>query len=101
MPLVDSRWERGKCGYKLIQFMACGLPVVASPVGVNGQIVSHGVNGFLAQDLHEWEEALRRLLSDKNLRRRMGAKGRKRVKAWYSLQVQSPRLETLMRSALR
>lgn len=101
MPLVDSPWERGKCGYKLIQYMACGLPVVASPVGVNGRIVEHGANGFLAQDLHEWEEALRRLLYDQNLRRRMGTKGRERVEAWYSLQVQAPRLEELMRGVLR
>src|SRR5690606_16069608 len=45
MPLLDSPWERGKCGYKLIQYMACGLPVVASPIGVNTEIVSPSVNG--------------------------------------------------------
>jgi len=99
MPLVDDPWERGKCGYKLIQYMACGLPVVASPVGVNWQIVEHGTNGFLAQDLHEWEQALRCLLNDQNLRQRMGAKGRESVEAWYSLQVQAPRLKELMRGA--
>ncbi len=97
MPLVDDPWERGKCGYKLIQYMACGVPVVASPVGVNKQIVDHGTSGFLAQDMQEWEQALRRLLNDQNLRRRMGAKGRECVEAWYSLEVQAPRLEELMR----
>lgn len=101
MPLTDSPWERGKCGYKLIQYMACGVPVVASPVGVNGQIVDHGVNGFLAQELHEWEQALGRLLNDQELRRRMGSKGRERVESWYSLQVQAPRLEDLLLRVLR
>jgi len=100
MPLLDSPWERGKCGYKLIQYMACGLPVIASPVGVNTEIVEQGVNGFLASDLHEWEQALRKLLEDKLLRQRMGAKGRERVEKWYSLQVQEPRLEALMRGVL-
>ena len=97
MPLPDTPWERGKCGYKLIQYMACGLPVVASPVGINNQIIKHGTNGFLARDLHEWEEALRCLLNDQNLRRDMGTKGREIVEARYSLQVQAPRLERLMR----
>lgn len=101
MPLVDDPWERGKCGYKLIQYMACGLPVVASPVGVNRQIIEHAASGYLAQDLHEWEQALRRLLNDQDLRRRMGARGRERVEAWYTLQVQAPRLEYLMRGVLR
>jgi glycosyltransferase involved in cell wall biosynthesis len=100
MPLVNDSWERGKCGYKLIQYMACGLPVVASPVGVNLQLVEHGVNGFLAQDTAEWEQALRRLLNDQSLRRHMGAKGRERVESRYALQVQAPRLEQLMRGAL-
>ena len=101
MPLEDSPWERGKCGYKLIQYMACGLPVVASPVGVNNQIVEHGVNGFLARGAQEWKHALRRLISDKELRRSMGAEGRKRVETQYSLQVQGPRLASMIRKAIR
>jgi len=100
MPLEESPWERGKCGYKLIQYMSCGLPVVASPVGVNKQIIDHGVNGFLARDFHEWEQVLRDLLNDQELRRHMGAKGREKVEANYSLQVQAPRLEELMRGIL-
>ena len=100
MPLTDSPWERGKCGYKLIQYMACGLPVVASPVGVNKQIVENGTNGFLAKEPHEWEQALRKLLNDKRLRRNMGEKGRERVEAKYSMQVQSIKLEKIIRGAL-
>ena len=97
MPLTDTPWERGKCGYKLIQYMACGVPVVASPVGVNKQIVQHGENGFLANDLSEWEEMLSTLLQDYTLRGKMGGNGRERVESNYSLQVQAPRLESLLR----
>lgn len=92
MPLADSPWERGKCGYKLIQYMACGLPVVASPVGVNTTLVEPGVNGFLARDAAGWYEALVRLADDAPLRRRMGAAGRERVEKEYCLQVTAPRL---------
>jgi glycosyltransferase involved in cell wall biosynthesis len=97
MPLEDSPWERGKCGYKLIQYMACGLPVVASPVGVNTEIVGPGVNGFLAQGERSWRESLAALLSDAESRGQMGRSGRKNVESWYCLQVQAPRLAKLIR----
>jgi glycosyltransferase involved in cell wall biosynthesis len=97
MPLSDTPWARGKCGYKLIQYMACGLPVVASPVGVNCEIVEHGVNGFLAETDGEWRSAIKTLLSDANLRRRMGAAGRKKVEDSYSLQVWGPRVAQMLR----
>ena len=96
MPLPDTPWTRGKCGYKLIQYMACGLPVVASPVGVNAEIVEHGVNGFLASSEAEWVEVLDTLIADPDLRRRMGAAGRKKVEDHYSLQVQGPRVARLL-----
>lgn len=97
MPLNDTPWARGKCGYKLIQYMACGLPVIASPVGVNAEIVEHGVNGFLATSDAEWEEALRVLLSDADLRARMGEAGRRKIEQEYSLQVWGPRVAQLLR----
>lgn len=99
MPLVDEPFERGKCGYKLIQYMACGLPVIASPVGVNTQIVDHGVNGFLASSLQEWEDALTTLLTDSGMRERMGRAGRHKVEQEYCLQVTGPRLANLLHSA--
>lgn len=99
MPLLDSPWERGKCGYKLIQYMACGLPVVASPVGVNKDIIQHGENGFLAESTEDWIEALRTLQADPVLRRRMGRAGRQQVEAHYSLQVNAPRLAELLQQA--
>jgi glycosyltransferase involved in cell wall biosynthesis len=92
MPLADSPWERGKCGYKLIQYMACGVPVVASPVGVNASLVSEGENGYLAADDDAWYVALARLGSDPTLRAALGAAGRRRVEREYCVQVTAPRL---------
>ena len=99
MPLLDRPFERGKCGYKLIQYMACGLPVIASPVGVNSEIVEDGVNGFLVNDPEGWAAALRRLLGDPALRQRLGAAGRQRVEQQYSLAAQQPVLLGVLRSA--
>ena len=92
MPVPDDPWARGKCGYKLIQYMACGLPVIASPVGVNSDIVSDGENGFLARGKEEWCVALERLLTDAPLRAAMGRAGRARAEEYYSLASQEPRL---------
>ena len=100
MPLPDEPYERGKCGYKLIQYMACGKPVVASPVGMNTEIVRHGENGFLATTTDEWIDALSHLLEDPNLRFRMGQAGRSMVESAYSLQMQAPRLEGMLRSVI-
>jgi hypothetical protein len=99
MPLLDGSFERGKCGYKLIQYMACGLPVVASPVGVNCQIVEHGVNGFLAETPGQWEQALQTLLADANLRQLMGQAGRQKVEREYCIQVTGPKMAALLRDA--
>lgn len=101
MPLSDSLWEKGKCGYKLIQYMACGKPVVATPVGVNKVIVRQGVNGFLANTEAEWCDAIDVLCQDAALRKRMGDEGRKIMEQNYSLQVAAPRLAELLRSAVR
>ena len=100
MPLPDEPYERGKCGYKLIQYMACGKPVVASPVGMNTEIVRHGENGFLATTTEQWIDALSRLIEDPNLRFRMGQEGRSMVEVEYSLQIQAPRLEGMLRSVI-
>jgi glycosyltransferase involved in cell wall biosynthesis len=97
MPLNDSFWARGKCGFKLIQYMACGLPVVASPVGVNREIVEDGANGFWATTLQEWVRALSRLRDNKEMREKMGCVGRRKVETGYSLQVAAPRLVALLR----
>ncbi|URD61584.1 glycosyltransferase family 4 protein [Sphingomonas sp. KRR8] len=97
MPLLDAPFQRGKSGYKLIQYMACGLPTVASPVGVNQQIVVDGTTGLLATTEDEWEKALRRLLDDRASGIQMGGVGRHRAVEHYSLASQAPRLIRLFR----
>lgn len=96
MPLPDEPWTRGKCGFKLIQYMACGLPVVASPVGVNADIVSDGVNGYLADTTDQWVNRLSRLASDHSLREGMGQEGRKLVEEQYCLQATAQRWRMLI-----
>lgn len=98
MPLPDEPWARGKCGFKLIQYMACGLPVVASPVGVNSEIVTNDFNGYLATTHVDWVQALDKLLQDADLRRRMGNEGRQRVENHYCLQVSAPRWVELLQT---
>jgi glycosyltransferase involved in cell wall biosynthesis len=98
-PLVDSPLERGKCGLKLIQYMAAGRPVVASPVGFNCELVDHGHNGFLASSTSEWIEALEKLRRDTALREWMGGCARKMVQDKYSLSMTAQKLLTLLRRA--
>lgn len=92
MPLPDSPFERGKSGLKLLQYMALGIPVVASPVGVNARLVTDGVEGFLAVTEDEWIEAINLLASDASLRARMGAAGREKVEMEFSLDRYGPYL---------
>ena len=99
MPLPDEPWERGKCGYKLIQYMACARPVIASPVGANRQIVEQGVNGFLAETYDDWRSALDMLYAAPELRARLGAAGRRKVETAYCTRVTAPRLANLLKVA--
>lgn len=101
MPLTDGAFERGKCGYKLIQCMACGVPVIASPVGVNRTIVSHGVDGYLADTAADWYRALRSLITDAPRRAEMGIAAREKVRREYSLEVTAPRIWQVLWSAAR
>ena len=96
-PMPNDDWARGKSGFKAIQFMACGVPVVASPVGINREIIEHGENGFLASTPAEWERHLSALITDPALRRRIGAAGRRTVEARYSLGVNASHVATALR----
>jgi glycosyltransferase involved in cell wall biosynthesis len=100
MPLPNGHFEEGKCGYKLIQYMASGLPVVASPVGVNKQIVDEDVTGYLASNAEEWYSVLFDLRNNIEKRAKMGEAGRKKFEEKYSLDITAPRLLNLLISVV-
>jgi glycosyltransferase involved in cell wall biosynthesis len=99
MPLADDPWSRGKCGFKLVQYLACGRPAVASPVGVNPAIAIDGVTGLLAASEDDWVAALDRLVADAPLRARLGAAGRAHVEAHYALHRTAPLVADVLRRA--
>lgn len=90
MPLVDDEFQKGKCGLKLLQYMAAGIPAVASPVGVNSQIIQHGERGFLAATESEWFSAMRVLMADHRLREQFGRAGRIHCETYYSVRAWLP-----------
>jgi glycosyltransferase involved in cell wall biosynthesis len=85
MPLTNDEWSEGKCGFKLIQYLALEIPAVASPVGVNKKIVEQNVNGFLCNTETEWYVSIEKLILDVELRKNMGREGRKKIIREYSL----------------
>ncbi|OGG46922.1 MAG: hypothetical protein A3F84_20900 [Candidatus Handelsmanbacteria bacterium RIFCSPLOWO2_12_FULL_64_10] len=98
MPLPDDEWTRGKGGYKLLQYMAVAVPAVASPVGINRILVSDGVDGFHATGEEEWVDRLCRLIRDADLRRQMGAAGRRKMEREYALSVSAGRLIEILKA---
>ena len=96
MPLPDRDFERGKCGLKLIQYMSCYLPVVASPVGVNRELINHGKNGFIASTQNEWFNALECLYVNTELRKTMGFAGRAIVEESFSLVTHADRVFSIL-----
>ncbi len=100
MPLEDTPWTRAKCSFKLLQYMALGIPAVASPVGMNREVVEDGRNGCLASTPEEWFICLDRLLGDCDLRQKLAAAGRDTVVGRYSLEAISPRLISLLNGVL-
>ncbi len=95
MPLPDDEWAKGKCGFKLIQYLALEIPAVASPVGVNTDIIQHGQTGFLARTTEEWAESLKKLLQNQSIRAEMGKKGRALIEKKYSVQSQVEAFQSL------
>ncbi len=100
MPLEETEWNRYKCGLKLLQYMAAGIPAVASPVGVNAEIVQHDRNGLLAASGEQWEACLDRLLTSAELRHRLADEGRTTVEQGFSIAGHAPRLVSILQQAI-
>ena len=94
--VLDDAWSRGKCGLKILQYMAASLPVLTNPVGVHTEMVEHGRSGILVRNPSEWVKALRVLSSDRDLARAMGRRGREIVEERYSVEHWAPRLLQLL-----
>jgi len=101
MPLPDDQWTRGKCGFKGLQYMACGIPAVMSAVGVNLEIIEDGQNGYLANTDEEWFEKLSQLVESEELRQRLGQAGRQTVVDRYSVLSQRDIYLAVLRDAER
>ncbi len=96
MPLSDSLWERGKCSFKMLQYMSCGIPVVVSPVGMNNEVLAAGDVGFSANDEKQWIDALLVLVKDSNLRKKMGEEGRRIVVEKFSVSHVASKLAAIL-----
>lgn len=99
MPIYDDEWTRGKCAFKILQYMSVGVSVVASPVGLNKEIISDGSNGFLAGDEKEWFQRLCLLIDNPRLRHRLALEARSTVEREFSLKVMAPRFIDILEKA--
>ncbi|WP_431472813.1 glycosyltransferase [Luteimonas dalianensis] len=100
MPLESTQWELGKCAYKIIQYMAAGVPVVASPVGMNVEVIERTGSGVFANSSEEWCAEIEQLIRSPELRATRGMRGRTAVEDFYSVQAQAPRLATMWREVV-
>ena len=98
-PLPKDKFTQGKCGFKILQYQAAGLPVVASPVGFNVELINQGVDGFLAEDEKDWVDKLSILISDSVKRKKFGESGKEKVKQ-FDLEVVGERWHTLIHKTI-
>lgn len=99
MPMPDDMWTKGKCAFKIILYMACGIPVVSSPVGMNREIINEGENGFFANSKKEWTDRLSALIENRPLRMKIGEAGVSTVRKNYSVAHTAPKfIEVLKRT---
>lgn len=101
MPLSDDDWSAGKCAFKILQYMAAGLPCVASPVTMNADVIQNGVNGYLARTDEEWYTAIRTVLLSPDHGRSLGAAGRLQVERDFDTAIVAPRMADLIASVAR
>ncbi len=101
MPLKDDAWARGKCGFKLVQYMSCKKPVIASPVGMNSSLVIDGKNGFLAETVDEWVSAFERVYLDEQLRVKMGDTNFQKVEREFNHQINCKKYVGLIRETVK
>jgi glycosyltransferase involved in cell wall biosynthesis len=101
MPLPDDEWAKGKCGLKGLQYMALEIPCIMSPVGVNCEIISDGINGYLAKNNKEWVEKISLLIENNELRKQIGVHARKTVEEKYSVESQKEKYLNLFKQLLK
>lgn len=97
-PLTDNDFNRYKCGFKALEYMAMGIPVISSPVGANTYIISDGIDGFLVDDHESWTKSLLTLIEDKELRQSMGDAGRRKVEQKYDVRFHARALANILRA---
>ena len=100
MPLQDSLWEKGKCSYKIIQYFACGIPAIVSPIGMNTEVVIPNHNGLFASTPNEWVDGILQLKENRDLRHTLGQNGRTTVENQYSIQVTAEKWIALFKNKM-
>jgi glycosyltransferase involved in cell wall biosynthesis len=100
-PAIDDSWCRGKCGLKIIQYLAAGRAVVCSPIGVNREIVTNGETGLWARSPGEWVNQICRLIEDRSLRAKLGEAGRRTIEERYSVDRVLPEFVRAIRDAAK
>jgi glycosyltransferase involved in cell wall biosynthesis len=96
MPIGTEEWEKGKCSFKAIQYMALGIPVVLSPYGNNLEVVEDGKSGLFAESKADWINALEKLILDVKLREELSNAGREKIKSDYSLKSQEGKYKKIL-----
>jgi glycosyltransferase involved in cell wall biosynthesis len=101
MPLSDGEWERGKCAFKLLQYLSAGVPTVVSPVGMNIEVIGNNEVGYLAKSELEWEDAITEIITSSSKASKLSENGRKLVESYYSLDVVSSKWRTVVDAWVR
>ena len=95
-PLLNEHYNEFKCGFKALEYMAMGIPVIASPVGINSSVIDHGKDGLLAADADEWVSSLRTLIVDPKKRKAIGLAGREKVESQFNVATIAKELNSIL-----